>query len=139
MDACELISPQALGRSLRLGRSCRERGAGTLRLSVPDGLRRLSQVLSRFVRVPGGFVIGSALAFDLLRVPEKQALLMILFNWMMSIILVVGVGLIVLWQSGIDIRPAPQEPSRQDFKFGFRRTRSIAIIKTQHDGVKRVV
>ena len=133
MDACELISPQALGRS------CRERGAGTLRLSVPDGLRRLSQVLSRFVRVPGGLVIGSALAFDLLRVPEEQALLMILFNWMMSIILVVGVGLIVLWQSGIDIRPAPQEPSCQDFKFGFRRTRSIAIIKTQHDGVKRVV
>jgi len=72
-------------------------------------------------------------------VPEEQALLMILFNWIMSINLVVGVGLIVLWQSGIDNRPAPQEPSRQDFKFGFRRTRRIAIIKTQHDGVKRVV
>jgi hypothetical protein len=83
MDACELISPQALGRSLRLGRSCRERGAGTLRLSVPDGLRRLSQVVLRFDRVPGSFVIGSALAFDLLGLPEEQALLMILFNWMM--------------------------------------------------------
>ncbi len=73
-----------------------------------------SLVLSRFVRVPGGFVIGSALAFDLLGVPEEQALLMILFNWMMSIILVVGVGLIVLWQSGIDIRRARQESEAAD-------------------------
>ena len=68
-----------------------------------------SLVLSRFVRVPGGFVIGSALAFELLGVPEDQALLMILFNWMLSIILVVGFGLIVLWQSGIDIRRARAE------------------------------
>ena len=73
-----------------------------------------SLVLSRFVRVPGGFVIGSALAFDLLGVPVEQALLMILFNWMMSIILVVSVGLIVLWQSGIDIRRARQEAEAAD-------------------------
>ncbi|KAF0677219.1 lysylphosphatidylglycerol synthase transmembrane domain-containing protein [Profundibacterium mesophilum] len=68
-----------------------------------------SLVLSRFVRVPGGFVIGSALAFELLGVPEEQALLMILFNWMLSIILVVGFGLVVLWQSGLDIRRAQTE------------------------------
>lgn len=68
-----------------------------------------SMVLSRFVRVPGGFVIGSALAFKLLGVPEEQALQMILFNWMMSIIVVVGGGLIVLWQSGIDIRKRHRE------------------------------
>lgn len=73
-----------------------------------------SLVLTRFVRVPGGFVIGSALAFNLLGVPEEQALLMILFNWMMSIILVVGVGLVVLWQSGIDIRRAGQEADVSD-------------------------
>lgn len=73
-----------------------------------------SMVLTRFVRVPGGFVIGSALAFNLLGVPEEQALLMILFNWMMSIILVVGVGLVVLWQSGIDIRRARQEAETTD-------------------------
>jgi hypothetical protein len=73
-----------------------------------------SLVLSRFVRVPGGFVIGSAFAFDLLGVPEEQALLMILFNWMMSIILVVGIGLVVLWQSGIDIRRARQEVEATD-------------------------
>nr|WP_255703070.1 lysylphosphatidylglycerol synthase transmembrane domain-containing protein [Roseivivax sp. GX 12232] len=68
-----------------------------------------SLVLTRFVRVPGGFVIGSALAFELLGVPEEQALQMILFNWMLSIIIVVGVGLLVLWQSGIDIRRAQME------------------------------
>lgn len=73
-----------------------------------------SLVLSRFVRVPGGFVIGSALAFNLLGVPDEQALLMVLFNWMMSIILVVGFGLVVLWQSGIDIRRARAEAEAAD-------------------------
>ena len=63
-----------------------------------------SLVLSRFVRVPGGFVLGSALALKLLDVPEGQALLMVLFSWMISIVVVVGGGLIVLWQSSIDIR-----------------------------------
>ena len=75
-----------------------------------------SLVLSRFVRVPGGFVIGSALAFDLLGVPEEQALLMILFNWMISIIVVVGGGLIVLWQSGLDIRRARLEAEATDVR-----------------------
>ncbi|MEQ8343530.1 MAG: lysylphosphatidylglycerol synthase transmembrane domain-containing protein [Marinovum algicola] len=75
-----------------------------------------SLVLSRFVRVPGGFVIGTALAFQLLGVPEEQALLMILFNWMVSIILVVGIGLVVLWQSGIDIRQARIEAERANVR-----------------------
>lgn len=75
-----------------------------------------SLVLSRFVRVPGGFVIGSALAFDLLGVSEEQALLMILFNWMMSIIVVVGGGLIVLWRSGLDIRRARLEAEAADVR-----------------------
>jgi hypothetical protein len=78
------------------------------------GFAGFSLVLSRFVRVPGGFVIGSALAFDLLGVPKEQALLMIMFNWMMSIILVVGFGLIVLWQSGLDIRRARAEAEAAD-------------------------
>ena len=41
--------------------------------------------------------------------PEERALLMILFNWVISTILVVGFGLIVLWRSGIDIRRARAE------------------------------
>ncbi len=75
-----------------------------------------SLVLSRFVRVPGGFVIGSAFAFSLLGVPEEQALLMILFNWMISITVVVGGGLIVLWQSGLDIRRARLEAEATDVR-----------------------
>jgi uncharacterized membrane protein YbhN (UPF0104 family) len=63
-------------------------------------------VLARFVRVPGGFVIGSAFALKLLDVPNEQALAMILFNHVLSIVLVVGLGLTFLWRSGIDIRAA---------------------------------
>ncbi len=63
-----------------------------------------SLVLARFVRIPGGFVIGSAFALHLLGVPDEPALIMILFNHIISILLVVGIGFIVLWQSGIDIR-----------------------------------
>jgi len=45
----------------------------------------------------------------MLGVPPETALLMILFNYIMTILLVVGIGLIVLWQSGIDIRRAHLE------------------------------
>ena len=61
-------------------------------------------VLGRFVRIPGGFIFGAGFALQLLGVPDETALLMILFSYVMSIILVVGIGLLVLWQSGIDIR-----------------------------------
>ena len=71
-------------------------------------------VISKFVRVPGGFVIGSAFAFHLLGVPDEQALLMILFNFVMSILLVVVIGLVILWQSGIDIREAQRSMEAAD-------------------------
>ena len=61
-------------------------------------------VLSRFIRVPGGFIIGSSFALKLLGVPDETALAMILFNHIITLILVVGIGLVVLWRSGIDIR-----------------------------------
>ena len=63
-------------------------------------------VLARFIRVPGGFVIGSGFALKLLGVPDEQALAMILFNHIISIVLMVGPGLLFLWRSGIDIREA---------------------------------
>jgi uncharacterized membrane protein YbhN (UPF0104 family) len=63
-------------------------------------------VLARFIRVPGGFVIGSAFALKLLGIPNEQALAMILFNNVFSIVLVVGIGLFVLWRSGVGIRAA---------------------------------
>jgi hypothetical protein len=58
------------------------------------------------VRVPGGFVIGSAFVLKLLGVPDEQALVMILFNQVISSILMVGIGLLYLWRCGIDIRQA---------------------------------
>jgi hypothetical protein len=71
-------------------------------------------VLARFIRVPGGFVIGSGFAFKLLGVPDESALVMILFNHMISIILVVGIGLVVLWRSGINIRNMAQSIEKSD-------------------------
>lgn len=66
-------------------------------------------VLGRFVRIPGGFIFGAGFALQVLGVPDETALLMILFNFITTIILIVGIGLTVLWQSGIDIRRARQE------------------------------
>lgn len=71
-------------------------------------------VLARFVRLPGGFVIGSGFALKLLGVPDETALAMILFNHMISLILVVGIGLAVLWRSGIDIRTMAQSVEKSD-------------------------
>ena len=66
-------------------------------------------VLSRFIRLPGGFVVGSVFALNLLGVADEQALVMILLNHAVSTILVVTIGLVVLWQSGIDIRALAQQ------------------------------
>ncbi len=71
-------------------------------------------VLARFVRIPGGFVIGSGLALKLLGVSDETALAMILFNHMISLILVVAIGLVVLWLSGIDIRTMAQRVEKTD-------------------------
>jgi uncharacterized membrane protein YbhN (UPF0104 family) len=71
-------------------------------------------VLARFIRVPGGFMIGSGFALKLLGVPDESALAMILFNHMVSIILVVGIGLAVLWRSGINIRTMAQRAGESD-------------------------
>ncbi|MDA1089974.1 MAG: lysylphosphatidylglycerol synthase transmembrane domain-containing protein [Proteobacteria bacterium] len=65
-----------------------------------------SLVLARFIRVPGGFIIGSGFALNLLGVADEQALAMVLFNHIITIVLMVGLGLLFLWRSGIDIRDA---------------------------------
>ena len=59
-------------------------------------------------------MIGSGFALKLLGVPDEQALAMILFNHIVSIILVVGIGLVVLWQNGIDIRTMAQSTEKAD-------------------------
>ena len=61
-------------------------------------------VLARFIRVPGGFVIGSGFALKLQGVPDETAIAMILLNHVMALILVVGIGAFVLWRGGVSIR-----------------------------------
>ncbi|WP_291730454.1 lysylphosphatidylglycerol synthase domain-containing protein [Leisingera sp. F5] len=68
-----------------------------------------AMVLGRFVRIPAGFVFGAGFALKALGVADEPALLMILFSYILTIIFVVGIGLVVLWQSGLDIRDARLE------------------------------
>ena len=74
-------------------------------------------VLARFVRVPGGFVIGSGFALKLLGVPDAEALVMVLLVQAFSTVLVVGLGLQFLWWSGIDIREARRAEAEVDPRF----------------------
>ena len=59
------------------------------------------------MRVPGGFIIGSGLALKLLGVPDEPALAMILLAQTTSLLLVVGIGMFVLWRSGVGLRTMP--------------------------------
>jgi hypothetical protein len=61
-------------------------------------------VLARFIRVPAGFVIGSGFALSVLGVPDEQALAMILFNHVFSVLLMLGIGVAYLLRSGLEIR-----------------------------------
>jgi hypothetical protein len=68
-------------------------------------------VLARFIRVPGGFVIGAGFALNILGVADEAALAMILFNNTFSILLMVGVGLMVFWRSNVKLRTLTRSPS----------------------------
>lgn len=65
-------------------------------------------VLARFIRAPGGFVIGAGLALKVLGVPDEQALVMILFNYTVTVGLVLAIGLVVIGRSGVSLRKAPR-------------------------------
>ncbi|MDH3666608.1 MAG: flippase-like domain-containing protein [Paracoccaceae bacterium] len=70
-------------------------------------------ILARFIRLPGGFAVGSAFALKLLDVPDEKAVAMILFSQSVSTILVAGIGFTVLWRNGMrvrSIRPAEPKP-----------------------------
>jgi len=73
-----------------------------------------AMILSRFIRVPGGFVIGSAFALQVLGVPDDQALIMVLFTQVISSLLMIVLGLTILWQSGVDIRTMKQSIEKSD-------------------------
>jgi hypothetical protein len=77
----------------------------------PMVLAGFAMVTGRFVRIPASFVPGAGFALDLLGVPGEKALLMVLFDDITTVALVVGIGLAVLWQSGIDIRRLGRQES----------------------------
>lgn len=68
-------------------------------------------VLSRFVAIPGGFLLAGAFALELLGVDKERALAMVLVVWTTSMLSVTIVGAIALWRSGIafgELRAGPQ-------------------------------
>lgn len=73
-----------------------------------------AMVMGRFIRIPGGFVLGSGFAFSQLGVADEQALAMIVLNYVFTIVLMVGVGLLFFWRSGIDIRAANLAGAKAD-------------------------
>ena len=79
-----------------------------VRLSLSDYLFLLifasfAFILSRFVRLPGGFVIASSYALNLLGVADETALAMILFVSFLSLLATLTIGLISLYSSGLSV------------------------------------
>ncbi len=76
----------------------------------------ISLIVARFIRVPGGFVIGSAYGLKLLGVADEQALAMVLLVHLSSLATTIVFGALALWVLGFkiqDIRNATDEPDRQ--------------------------
>jgi glycosyltransferase 2 family protein len=70
-------------------------------------------IISRFIRLPGGGVIGSALALKLLGIADEEALTMVLLVHTASLSLTAGIGIIALWKSGLTVMTLGQDLSRQ--------------------------
>ncbi len=60
-------------------------------------------IISRFIRVPGGSIIGSAFALKLLGIADEEALTMVLAVHSSAIIMVAGIGAIAMWRSGLTV------------------------------------
>ncbi len=60
-------------------------------------------ILTRFARIPGGFLIGGVFALDLLGVAEEQGLAMVLLVHFASLITVSTIGAFALWRNGVAI------------------------------------
>jgi hypothetical protein len=58
-----------------------------------------SMIITRFVRIPGGGVIGSAIALKLLDVPNEEVLTMVTLVHATAIITTIVIGAPVLWKS----------------------------------------
>ncbi len=72
-------------------------------------------IISRFIRVPGGGIIGSAYALKLLGIPDEEALTMVLVVHSSTLILIAGIGAIEMWRNGLTVLKLRQATSG-DFK-----------------------
>ncbi len=62
-----------------------------------------SLIITRFVRVPGGGVIGSAIALKMLGIPDEEVLSMVALVHAASVTTTVGFGAPMLWYSGLKV------------------------------------
>lgn len=62
-----------------------------------------SMILTRFIRIPAGGVIGAALSLKLLDVPSEQALVMVAYVHTMSMFSTALFGVPSLWYSGLKL------------------------------------
>ena len=60
-------------------------------------------IISRFIRVPGGGIMGSAFALKLLGIGDEEALTMVFAVHFSAISLVAGIGAIAMWKSGLTV------------------------------------
>jgi hypothetical protein len=60
-------------------------------------------IVSRFIRVPGGGIMGSAFALKLLGIADEEALTMLLVVHFSVMALVAGIGAIAMWKSGLTV------------------------------------
>ncbi len=60
-------------------------------------------ILTRFARIPGGFLVGGIFALDLIGVAEEPALAMVLVVQFSSILAISAVGAFALWRSGVTL------------------------------------
>ncbi len=58
-------------------------------------------ILTRLVRIPGGFFFGALFALDLLGVAEEPALAMVLAVQLSSLLTVCAIGAFALWRNGV--------------------------------------
>jgi hypothetical protein len=58
-------------------------------------------ILIHFTRIPGGRVLGSIFALELLGVAEEQALAMALLVQAASMLTVTAIGAVAFWRSGV--------------------------------------
>jgi len=70
-------------------------------------------IMSRFIRIPGGGVIGSAFALKLLGVANEEALSMVLVVHTTVFLMIAAIGAVAMWKSGLTILNFRQYINRQ--------------------------